>query len=62
MAKEKRFDLCDVIEQEIDDVLEGQKDWGEPIELDEDRRSMIVLVIDKYLSEELHQQVANALF
>lgn len=62
MAKEKRFDLCDVIEQEIDDVLEGQKEWGEPIELDEERRSMIVLVIDKYLSEELHQQVSNALF
>ena len=62
MAKEKRFDLCDVIEQEIDDVLEGQKEWGEPIELDEDTRSMIVLVIDKYLSEELHQQVSNALF
>ena len=62
MENKIRFDLCDLIEQEIDDVLSNAAEWGEPIELDEDRRSMIVLVIDKYLGEELHTQVTNALF
>lgn len=62
MQKQQRFDLADVIEQEIDDVLNNCAAMGEPIELDEEQRSMIVLVIDKYLGEELHQQVSNALF
>tara|TARA_B100001094_G_C18012733_1_gene710923 strand:+ start:309 stop:497 length:189 start_codon:yes stop_codon:yes gene_type:complete len=61
MKNKTRFDLCDVIEQEIDDVLSSAAEWGEPIELDENRRSLIVLSIDKYLGEELHQQVSNAL-
>ena len=62
MQKQQRFDLADVIEQEIDDALNNCAEMGEPIELDDDQRSRIVLVIDKHLSEELHQQVLNALF
>lgn len=62
MQKQNRFDLADVIQQEIDDVLDNWAEMGEPIELDDERRSMIVLVIDKYLGEELHRQVSNALF
>lgn len=61
MKNKTRFDLCDVIEQEIDDFLSNAAQWGEPIELDENRRSLIVLFIEKYLDEKLHEQVSNAL-
>ena len=62
MKNENRVDLCDVINQEIDDRIRlGEKD-GMPIELDEERRSFIVHVIDKYLGEQLEEQVTNALY
>ena len=62
MAKEKRVELKDVIEQEIDECLADYESMGEPIELSEEQRSSIVLIIDKYLGEELQQQITNALF
>lgn len=62
MTKEQRFYLSDVIEQELDKALVPFDESQEPVVLDEERRSMIINVIDKYLSEELDQQIQNALF
>ena len=61
MEKEKRVELRDVIEQEIDQHIADLAGWAEPIELGEEERSSIVLAIDKYLGQELQQQIFNAL-
>ena len=60
-TEKKRVELWDVIEQEIDEHLIAYEQMGEPIELNADRRPMIVGIIHKYLNEQLEQQVFNAL-
>ena len=53
--------LWDVIEQELDERIADSAEYGEPIEVNAEKRSRIVYVIDKCIGEMLTQQITNAL-
>lgn len=62
METTKAPTLWDVIEQELDERIADSAEYGEPIEVNAEKRSRIVYVIDKYIGEMLTQQITNALF
>ncbi len=62
METTKAPTLWDVIEQELDERIADSVEYGEPIEINDEERSRIVYVIDKYIGEMLTQQITNALF